>query len=322
MQLKKLILVVFLAAATVGVITYAAVEYMPVAASPAATMLPKNTEQKPQFLFAFGNTDTGKLQEPIALAVDDQDKIYVTDAGDAKVKIFLPNGQYFKSFGSAGTGIKNFGYPYGIVVLRNGDIVIADSINLNVRVFNNNGTYKKTLLDAQQKIRPGALAADKQGRIYISDLLNHQIVVINSEGKIIRKVKPAINSLKYPQEVVFGQGAQELWVADSGNFAVKKIDSKGLVAKNIQGWGNPPQPFSLVRGIGVDSLNRLMIADSVNGTIHVMTPDGQEVFSFNGQDSPGGSLVYPSFIFTDGDGKIYITDRGTGLVQVWGYREK
>jgi DNA-binding beta-propeller fold protein YncE len=321
MKLKKPSFSLILVAVVVGAIAYAAA-YIPLTAFPAATILPNKTEQKPQFLFSFGNTGKGKIKQPIALATDKQGKIYVTDAGDSNVKVYSPNGQYIKSFGSKGTGNKQFAYPYGIAVLPNGDLVVADSVNLNVRVFSNNGSYKRTVLDTKQKIRPGSLAINDDGQICISDLLNHQIVVIDSQGKVSRKLKPVNSSLKYPQEVVIGQGTQELWVADSGNFAVKRIDQKGLVTKTIREWGNPRQPFSLVRGIGVDNLNRLMVADTVNGTIRVMTQDGKDVFSFDGKDSPAGAMIYPSFIWVDGYGKIYITDRGTGLVQVWGYQEK
>jgi len=65
-----------------------------------------------------------------------------------------------------------------------------------------------------------------------------------------------------------------------------------------------------------------MVADTMNGTIHVMTQDGKDVFSFDGEDSPAGSLVYPSFILVDEHGKIYIIDRGFGIIQVWGYEKK
>ena len=322
MQLKKLTLILILIAVAVGVITYAAIDYIPAAATPVSTVLPKTTEQQPQQLFTFGNTDNSKLKQPIAVAVDGQGKIYVTDAGDSTVKIYRPNGKYEKSFGAKGTGNKNFRYPYGIVVLKNGDIAVADSINSNVRVFSNSGVYKKTILDTKQKIRPGSLSIDSAGNIYISDLLNHQIIVMNSAGKVTRKIKPAVSSLKYPQEVAFGQNAEKLWVADSGNFAVKEVDTKGAVEKIILSSGSPPQAFSLVRGIGVDNLDRLMVADTENGTIHVITRDGQEVFSFNGEGSPAGKLIYPSYILVDKSGKIYITDRGTGQVQVWGYQKK
>lgn len=321
MQLKKLFLIIISIAVVVGAITYAAT-YIPLTASPAATILPNKTEQKPQFLLAFGNTGKGKLKQPIALATDKQGKIYVTDAGESNIKIYSPNGEFIKSFGSEGVGKKKFGYPYGIAVLPDGDLVIADSVNLNVRVFSNSGRYKRTIIDAKQETKPGSLAVDNQGQIYISDLMNHQILVINSQGKSIRKLKPALSALKYPQEVVLGQGTQELWVADSGNFAIKRIDKKGLVTKTIKEWGNPAQSFSMVRGIGVDNLNRLMVADTVNGTIRVLTQDGRDVLSFDGQDSPVGPMIYPSYILMDRQGKIYITDRGAGLVQVWGYEEE
>lgn len=318
MQQKKSLFIFIVLALAVGIITYAAASELQ-SNSDAVSFFPDNAAQKPQFLNAFGHTGKGRLKQPMALAVDQQKKIYVTDAGTANIKVYSSDGQYIKSVGSKGAGNGEFGYPYGIVVLPNGEIVIADSENLNVRIFSNDGRYVRTILGAAQKTKPGALAVGDKGQIYISDLLNHQIIVMDAKGKLLRKLKPAASSFSYPQEIVLGQGDRELWVADSGNFAVKQIDRKGLVAGTIREWGVPPQPFSLVRGIGLDKQNRLMIADTLNGTIHVMTRDGRVVFSFDGLDSPAGAMIYPSFIYVDASGKIYIADRGAGQVQVWGY---
>ncbi|MHB9095812.1 MAG: NHL repeat-containing protein [Eubacteriales bacterium] len=321
MQLKKLILIILSLAIIFGFGVYSAIDYLPVTATPAAAVLPKKVEEKPQFLFALGDGDKGKLKQPISLATDEKGQIYVTDAGDYSVKVYLPDGKYYRSFGQKGSGHSGFGYPYGIGFLKSGDLVISDSVNSNVRVFSKGGKYKKTLIEAKQKIRPGALVIDQDGQIYISDLMNHQVLVVTPKGKIVRKVKPIFSSLKYPQELVVNPSSHSIWVADSGNFAVKEINSDGLVTSTVRSWGEPPQAFSLVRGMSIDSLNRLVVADTVNGTVHVMSLQGKELFSIDGKGSPAGNFVYPSYIFVDGAGRIYVADRGTGLVQVWGYKK-
>lgn len=318
MQLKKLALIILFLALVVAAVTFVIIDYLPVKAAPLATVLPQKTEEKPQFLFVLGNGSKGKLKQPISVAADDSGRIYVTDAGDGDIKVYQPDGTYYKSFGKKGSGHTGFGYPYGIGVLKNGDLVVCDSINLNVRIFSKDGQYKRTLISPRQRIKPGALAVSGDGRIFVSDLMNQQILEITSAGKIVRKIKPAVSPLKYPQELA-EDSTGNLWVADSGNFAVKKINQTGQVVASISGWGEPAQPFSLVRGMSIDSLNRLMIADTINGTVDVMSLQGKELFSIDGQDSPVGKFVYPSFVFVDRTGKIYITDRGTAMVQVWGY---
>ena len=307
----------------IGIFVYATIGYLPVAATPviSASALPKKVEEQPKFLFSLGDNARGKIKQPISVVTGKDGRIFVTDAGDYNVKIYLPNGRFYKSFGKKGPGKTGFGYPYGIDLLKNGDIVVADSVNQNVRVFSESGSYKRTLLDAKQKIRPGALVTDDNGQIYISDLMNHQIVVLSSAGKLVRKIKPTVTALKYPQELMINHATKNLWVADSGNFAVKEINSTGQVTATINKWGSPAQAFTMVRGMAVDNLNRLMVADTLSGTIHVLSSDGKDLFSFDGKGSPAGNLVYPSFIHIDSAGKIYIADRGTGLVQVWGFKK-
>lgn len=321
MQLKRLLITLLALALFLGVVVYKTITYLPAAASPVTTVLPQKTEEQPQFLFALGNGQKDRLKQPVSVVAGDDGRIYVTDAGDRDVKIFLPNGRLDRSFGSQGRGQAVLGYPYGIGLLKNGDIVVSDSLNLDVKVFSGQGKFIKLLLDAKQKIRPGAITIDNQGQIYISDLINHQVVVLDANGKITRKIKPAVAPLKYPQEIVINPVTKNLWVADSGNFAVKEINPQGKIAATISGWGEPPQNFSLVRGMSIDNLGRLIIADTINGTIHVMSPQGRDFFSFNGQGAAAGKFVFPSFVYIDKAGKIYVADRGSGVIQVWGFKK-
>lgn len=64
-------------------------------------------------------------------------KVYVTDTGDAKVKIYSLNGQYLDQFGGFGRQISKFVRPKGISVDNEGLVYVADAAFENVQMFDN-----------------------------------------------------------------------------------------------------------------------------------------------------------------------------------------
>ncbi len=78
-------------------------------------------------------------------------KIYVTDTGDARIKIFDENGIYLGFTGSFGKRPGQFVRPKGVAVDMQGRIYVADAAFENVQIFNQasellmyfGGTYRK-----------------------------------------------------------------------------------------------------------------------------------------------------------------------------------
>lgn len=66
-------------------------------------------------------------------------KIYVTDLGDPKVKIFNTSGQYISSIGSLGNSLGQFTRPKGIAVDNDQNVFVVDAAFQNVQIFNNQG---------------------------------------------------------------------------------------------------------------------------------------------------------------------------------------
>ncbi|HWJ02883.1 MAG TPA: hypothetical protein VNU93_04335, partial [Verrucomicrobiae bacterium] len=78
--------------------------------------------------------------------------------------------------------------------------------------------------------------------------------------------------------------------------------------------------LGLVRGMAIDSLQRVLLADAVSSKILVFDRNGKRLFSFGGLGSNENQLKYPMNLWIAKDGRIYIADRGNHRVQVWGYK--
>ena len=94
-----------------------------------------------QLLYKFPETETGQenyLYQPTNLFITG-DKVYVSDMGDFKIKIFTHEGLYVKSIGSQGTNVGQFVRPKGIAVDRESNLFAVDAGFENVQVFNDEG---------------------------------------------------------------------------------------------------------------------------------------------------------------------------------------
>lgn len=272
--------------------------------------IPNSVMEKPVHLY---NIDGSKnLKKPMGVIVDVNGKIYVTDSGDSKVKIFNSRGKLIDSFGKKGFASGEFNYPYGIVFTKNGDLLIADSSNLNIQEFTPDGKFVKYILTKNDGIKPGSLTIDEKGNVYASDLQNGKIIAFNDMGQIIGQIISK-RPLNYPQGVLVENNL--LWVADSGNYQITIIDKTGALKKNIKGNETKGQSsFSMVRGIAEDNLGRILVSDTIANQVRFMDRSGKWLFSLN------DSFAYPMGIHIDKSGKIYIINRDSAQIQVYGYR--
>jgi DNA-binding beta-propeller fold protein YncE len=86
----------------------------------------------------FGGVFTGfpnvKLQGPVAIIVDPQDRIWVSAVG-GRIQQFSKSGEYLRGFGSQGTGPGQFYAPHGIALDSHGDLYVVDGYNHRVQKF-------------------------------------------------------------------------------------------------------------------------------------------------------------------------------------------
>ncbi|GAW93590.1 6-bladed beta-propeller [Calderihabitans maritimus] len=284
------------------------------------TVRPVKLADKPELLYGiYGNG----LEKPVGVALDERGYVYVADAGSHQIKVFSPGGRPVMAFGKPGTEPGQLNYPYGLAFTPEGELLVSDPANERVSIYSRKGHFLKTLVSGGNDlglIRPGGLTV-KGDVIYISDLWGHQIVVVDGQGKLVRRIgRPGSGGgeLRYPQSVAIDDQGR-LWVADAGNNRIQVFDKEGNFLFMI-GGENSPVSFGLLRGIAIDNLQRVLIADSINSTIRVFDPEGKELFSFGGYGEEETQFIYPIGLAVGEDGKIYVADRGNQRVQVWGYR--
>ena len=233
-----------------------------------------------RLLRSFG---AGMFVFPHGVIVDDDDNIWIVDAGVAEGKgnqvfKFSPEGEVLMTLGQPGVRGESqdlFNEPSDLTIAPNGDIYVADGhiaqrSNARIVVFNSAGEFLRAWgtkgsgpgeLDC-----PHSIALDSQGRVFVGDRTNNRLQIFTPDGRFIAEW----TQFGRPSGVRIRNDV--LYVVDSESRAIE-----GQYGYN-PGWH---------RGIRIGSVT-----------------DGQ-VIAFIPDPGPHGGTSHPEGISVDDEGNIW-----------------
>ncbi|QOY36245.1 hypothetical protein AWH56_000665 [Anaerobacillus isosaccharinicus] len=141
--------------------------------------------------------------------------LYFFDKFDHQIKKFTLNGNLVLSFGTQGNGDGQFQYPFDIAVLPEGNIIVSDTGNGRIQVFNEQGIFQYSFKGSFGM--PSGIAVDHEN-IYITDPINSRVVVTTHEGKekkIISKLNKKNIQLNFPEGLEVANN--RLYIVDKGS---------------------------------------------------------------------------------------------------------
>lgn len=124
--------------------------------------------------------EPGEFLRPRALAIDDQDRIYVADSCNHRIQVFDTNGKLLRMWGKRGRAPGEMAYPYDICIGPDRrSLYVCEYGNNRVQKFDLDGhslgTWGGRGRDAGQLDNPWALAVDSQGAVSVIDSNNHRV---------------------------------------------------------------------------------------------------------------------------------------------------
>lgn len=133
----------------------------------------------------FGD-EVGRLKNPLGVAVDLDDVIYVADSGNSRIQIFsregIPRGMIVS---------KELACPWGVVISPTGRIVVTDYNNHRVCVFNKDGSAALQFGsrgDTDGLLNnPAGITVDDQGQYVVADRSNHRVQIFHPNGTFATK---------------------------------------------------------------------------------------------------------------------------------------
>ena len=195
---------------------------------------------------------------------------------------------------------------------------------------------------AAQLNRPGGLAMDSAGNLFIADSSNNRVRRV-SPGGIITTVAgqssqgssgdggPAVSATFVGPAALAFDSSGNLYIADT--FHIRKLSANGIVtmvagngAIGFAGDGGPAidAEFFGLSGLAIDAAGDIYVADSSNFRIREITPDGiirtvagTGVMGYAGDGGPASAaeLDYPYGVAIDTTGNLLIADAENGRIR-------
>jgi sugar lactone lactonase YvrE len=309
---------------------------------------------------ANGTGAAASFTSPSGVAVDFNGNLYVTQ-GNSTIRKISSTGVVTTLAGTAGvTGSTDgvgtaalFNNPLGIAVDTNSNVYVADTGNKVIRKISGSGTVTTVAGTAGVNgsadgsgaaalfASPNGIAVDTSGNLYVSDYGNSNIRKITSAGVVttIAGTASSIGStdgtgaaarFKGPWGIAVDYSGN-IYVADFGNSAIRKITSSGVVTTiagtsgvtgSADGTGAAAS-FMMPAGVGVDASGNVYVTDTFNSTVRKITRAGVvstlagKAGTTGSSDGTGSAARFtgPYGIAVDATGYSYIADSGNATIR-------
>jgi trimeric autotransporter adhesin len=296
------------------------------------------------------------LYNPNAVKVDGAGNLYIVGRSSGRVRKVdtagvintIAGGGSFGTLGDGGVATSAFLWlPRDVALDSAGNIYITDSENKRVRKVDTAGVIT-TLAGGSvgdggaaasaALYQPQDVAVDGAGNLYIADDRNNRIRKVDTAGNISTVAGTGIpgysgdGGLATAAQLGFPKGlfidaADNLYIADSGNRRIRKVDAAGIITTvagdggfTSSGDGGLATAASLQNPIDVfvDAAGNLYIADEqghrvrkvdTSGIISTFAGTGVSGLSGDGGPATAAQLNWAAGVFGDAAGNIYIVDQ-------------
>lgn len=287
--------------------------------------------QPAKVLRRLGTDDPGleKLNNPAAVAVSPDGKVFVTDTVQSKVRVYDERGGFLREMGQPGDGSNpgDLQIPTSIAWSDGLVYVVSPTIGM-VQVFTEDGLPRQAIVVKDPKVDARlhltAFGVRGDGTFFaVSGGKNMQIMELDDKGVVENRYAEA--ALADGEKVRFGGSGSiafdsqgTLYAASTINFTVHAFNKDGENSLNFGQAGDVAGKFLRPVGIAVDKQDRIWVTDIATANVQVFdSKSGEFLFALGAEKEGSGlGLTTPMGIAIGKDGKIYITEGLKGQVTV------
>jgi sugar lactone lactonase YvrE len=199
-------------------------------------------------------SDIKSFVNPVGIAIDKLGNVFVSDTYFSRISKITSAGVITTVAGTGSTGAADgagttatFNSPQGLAVDNLGDVYVADTYNNKIRKITPDGTVS-TLAGsgtsgkangtgtAASFASPPALTVDAAGNVYVADTYNNLIRKITPAGVVTSLAgssvsgyvdQTGINAYISAPSGIFSDASGNVYIADAGNSAIRKIAANG-----------------------------------------------------------------------------------------------
>jgi sugar lactone lactonase YvrE len=256
----------------------------------------------------FRTCDRVTLGDPRAVTVDFGGMVVIADGSPPRLVSYRPVGGQCQEF-QAPADRPAF-RPSGVAV-RGFFVYAVDESNRLLLRWDSSGTYRDVLLNFEdlqdrRRVSPHGLDVDDSGRTAITDVENHQVIVLDTYMKVdvaFGNFGSFEGQFNAPEGIAFTPHG-ELLVADTGNARLQIFTDTGAFRRVVPATGMPNPMRRPRRGVMAED-GRIFVADPVAGRVFEFSAEGGLTRAIVPQVT---GPFQPTDVALTRDGVLYVTD--------------
>eukprot|EP00105_Crassostrea_gigas_P028896 XP_011450682.1 PREDICTED: uncharacterized protein LOC105344585 isoform X1 [Crassostrea gigas] len=207
-------------------------------------------------------------------------------------------------------------FPIGVTTNSMGEVLVGDTGNHVVRVYNSEGKYLRDIGKEMYMKRPSAIVVNYKDEVFVKD--DVAVFAFKADGTFIRTI--AKGKLGHPFGLALTPDGYLVTLDTTRNnpkVFVLSQDGSRVDSFPFAHLCNPKAPgSSKCRFLAVQA-ERLIVSDLGTSFIYISDNWGQILFEFGGYGSYNGQFREPSGVTTDQQGNMLIGDSKNDRIQIF-----
>ena len=254
-----------------------------------------------QFILGEDVESPRTISKPFGVVMRDG-RLMVADTRSKSIAVLDFKNKKFESFGTSGAG--RLRTPINLRIDSAGRCYVADRKRSQIVVFDSEGKYE-TAYGKEDEFGPADVLVDeKHNEMYVLNIDNHEVQVYDLATQELKRTLGKRGSLdgefNYPTNMAM-DAAGDLYISDSVNFRVQKIDREGNFLMKFGQVGQTPGHFARPKGIAVARDGLIHVVDATLNVVQIFSTEGDALTFFGGAGTEPGQLLLPAQIHLDYD---------------------
>jgi sugar lactone lactonase YvrE len=167
--------------------------------------------------------------------------------------------------------------------------------------------------------RPGDVAVDPSGDLWVLDTGNDRVVEFSEHGEYLGEFGSpgsAPGELSEPSALAMTPEG-DILVADTGNDRIEKFSASGELIMQIEPPESEPDYLEEPEGVAVDRDGDVWVSDTARGELIEFNEEGEYIRTVGSEGRGPAQLGEPEGITIDGQGHVWVADWSNHRVEEW-----
>ena len=218
------------------------------------------------------------------------------------------------------SGLNN---PWGVVVTKNGETVVAEYGAHCITILNKEGKKVKSFGTRRAKegqfTNPCGVAISHDGHILVTD--SHRLQKLTFQGDCVKSVgssKAGSAPLQFntPVGITVHPTTGQIFIADTHNHRIQVLNNDLTYSFSFGEKGSAPEQFDLPYDVTFDNEGNLYVVEWNGRCIKKFTSRGEYVSKFSSCGSNPGQVSHPTSIIIDNN-LVYVSDYGNHRISIF-----